>query len=355
MNRTDRLLAIVLELQGRGWRRAEDLAATFETSKRTIYRDVLALGQAGVPIVSIPGRGYSLVEGYFLAPLSFTTSEATMLLFGSELMARSFDKAYRDAARSAGRKIAGVLPERLREEVAALREAIAFIPGESELAAPLTNTLNVLRGALLDRRVVRFRYHARSHADAVQGEEREVWPLGLAHVRGVWYLSAYDTARRGERTFHLARIDDLRALDATFERPEGFRLRRLDLDETANIVVRALFDASVARWVIESPSFYAVAHEPVEDGLLVTLRVRSEEDVVQWLLGWGRHARVLEPESLRLRMAEEARGIAALYANSASSSERCGAADILLSLAPSILAFERWPGATSDASIGSDR
>ena len=75
MNRTDRLLAIVLELQGKGWQRAEDLAETFETSKRTIYRDMLALGEAGVPVVSIPGRGYSLVEGCFpVCPASSSTS-----------------------------------------------------------------------------------------------------------------------------------------------------------------------------------------------------------------------------------------------------------------------------------------
>src|SRR5437588_970923 len=89
MNRTDRLLAIILELQGKGWQRAEDLAETFETSKRTIYRDIQALGEAGVPVVSLPGRGYSLMKGYFLPPLSFTTDEATMLLLGSDLMAQS--------------------------------------------------------------------------------------------------------------------------------------------------------------------------------------------------------------------------------------------------------------------------
>ena len=79
MNRTDRLLAILLEFQRKGARRAEDLAATFETSKRTIYRDIQALCESGVPVVAQPGVGYSLVEGYFLPPVSFSVDEATML------------------------------------------------------------------------------------------------------------------------------------------------------------------------------------------------------------------------------------------------------------------------------------
>src|ERR1700693_442372 len=124
MNKTDRLLAIVLELQGKGRQRAEDLAATFETSKRTIYRDMLALGEAGVPIVSVPGQGYSLMKGYFLPPLSFTTDEATMLLLGSDYMAQNFDAQYRIAALSASRKIEGVLPDKLSDEVHYLQNSI---------------------------------------------------------------------------------------------------------------------------------------------------------------------------------------------------------------------------------------
>src|SRR5262249_31219100 len=100
MNRTDRLLAIVLELQRKGARRAEDLAATFETSKRTIYRDVQALCESGVPVVAQPGVGYSLVEGYFLPPVSFSLDEATMLLLGADSAAQNFDAQYRAAARS---------------------------------------------------------------------------------------------------------------------------------------------------------------------------------------------------------------------------------------------------------------
>jgi predicted DNA-binding transcriptional regulator YafY len=114
MNRTDRLLALILELQSSGTRRAEDLARIFETSKRTIYRDMQALCEAGVPVVAVTGQGYSLEEGYFLPPIQFTADEATMLLLGADVMRQSFDAESGAAAIDAARKITGVLPEKLR-------------------------------------------------------------------------------------------------------------------------------------------------------------------------------------------------------------------------------------------------
>ncbi len=307
MNRTDRLLAIVLELQGKGWQRAEDLAETFETSKRTIYRDMLALGEAGVPVVSIPGRGYSLVEGYFLPPLSFTADEATMLLLGSDVMAQSFDVQYRAAAESAGRKITGVLPERLREDVRALRERIAFIRQNISATPDESQRLLILRRAMLDNHQVRFSYFARSHADGAQTPTtRTVHPYALAHVRNVWYLTAWDTSRRDVRRFRLARMDDLCPLDETFARPAGFQTMRRELGPEETIVVRVLLDHEVARWAREEPSYFRVAEEETPDGLLVTLHVPDEKVITQWLLGWGRHLRVLEPESLRQHIAAEA-------------------------------------------------
>src|SRR6266567_5554514 len=154
MNRTDRLLAIVLELQGKGRQRAEDLAATFETSKRTIYRDIQALGQAGVPLISLPGHGYSLMKGYFLPPLSFTTEEATMLLLGSDFMAQNFDAQYRAAAQSAGRKIAGVLPEKLHDEVQYLQSNIRFVAASEAQDSPQHKKLQQLRRAILESHTI---------------------------------------------------------------------------------------------------------------------------------------------------------------------------------------------------------
>lgn len=303
MNRTDRLLAIVLELQRAGKRRAEDLAATFETSKRTIYRDMEALSEAGVPIVAAPGQGYALMEGYFLPPLSFRTDEATMLLLGSDVMAQQFDAQYRAAAQSAAAKIEGVLPEKLRAEVRDLQESIRFFapsdPAEHE-------TLLHLRRAIFDRTTVRFRYTARIPSEQEPPVYREVDPYGLIHVGGRWHLTGYDHLRRGMRTFRLDRIEERQSLDRTFIRSPTFTTRQRPPDTDRTIVVRALFDHETARWVRESRSYFIIAEEEMADSLLVTLTVRQERDVLSWLLGWGSHVRVLEPESLREQIVAEA-------------------------------------------------
>ena len=310
MNRTDRLLAIVLELQGRGRQRAEDLAATFETSKRTIYRDIQALGEAGVPLISVPGRGYSLMKGYFLPPLSFSTDEATMLLLGSDFMAQNFDAQYRAAAQSASRKIEGVLPEKLRDEVHYLQNSIRFVSGGTTADATEAEMIQQLRRAIIERATVRFCYHTR-HAQ--QGrttqQTRAADPYGLVHFSNAWHMIAYCHLRQDVRNFRLDRIENLELLPQTFQRPPDFKLQDLKRTSSERFLVRALFDKEVARWVRESRSYYAVTEEENATGLLVTLQVHQESEILQWLLSWGAHVHVLEPESLRQKIAQEAEAL----------------------------------------------
>ena len=304
MNRTDRLLAILLELQRKGSRRAEDLAATFETSKRTIYRDIQALCEAGVPIVSLPGQGYALLEGYFLPPLSFTTDEAIMLLLGSDFVARNMDSQYQDAARSAGRKIEAVLSEKLRVEVQYLKNSISFFSGPTLPAD--AEKLQQLRRAIIARKTARFSYHTRYGDDGRSARRvREADPYGLGYYFGAWYLVAYCHTRRQTRTFRLDRMTNLTLLEKTFQQPAGFKMEKQEVDDQRNLVVRALFDKEIAPWVRESRSFYVVDMQDGPDGLLVTLRVRVEDEIMQWLLSWGGRVRVFEPDSLRKRLAEE--------------------------------------------------
>lgn len=310
MNKTERMLAIVLELQRGGGRRAEDLAATFETSVRTIYRDVQALSEAGVPLVATPGQGYRLLDGYFLPPVAFTVDEATTLLLGGDVVARQFDAPYRAAAESALRKLDAALPAGLRGAVAERRERLRFL-GPLSPEPDVAERLGLLRRAVLEGIGVRFRYYGwRSDREGGAPTERDVDPHTLDALGGVWYLVGHDHLRGAIRRFRLERMEAIALM------PRTFALSPADApceEEHRPLTVRALFAPAVARHVREFPTLFAVAHEHTADGLLVTLRVREAAQVLPWLLSWGGGVRVVEPESVRALLAAEAAAMLTHY------------------------------------------
>ncbi|SEG79811.1 YafY family protein [Paenibacillus sp. UNC499MF] len=316
MNKTDRMLAIILRLQRKGTQRAEDLAAAFETSVRTIYRDMQALCEAGVPVVGAPGQGYSLVEGYFLPPVSFTAEEAVTLLFGIEFVEQQFDEASRAQADAARAKLEAVLPERVRRESQKHRESMKLLAGLGNGAAGNgTAALALLRGAVLQERTVRFVYAAKDAA--LPGGERftvrEADPYGLVYVNGSWMLIAFCRLRREIRHFRLSRISELALLETTFVKPEEFDLRSYKPADDRHGEVRLLFRKELANRVREMNYYYIEETQNVEEGLLVKLKVRSPEEVLHWVLSWGAGVEVLEPESLRVRLQEEIRDMAKRY------------------------------------------
>jgi predicted DNA-binding transcriptional regulator YafY len=298
MNKTDRLFAIILELQAKRQRRAEDLAKTFEVNKRTIYRDVQALSEMGVPVVAVPGQGYSLMEGYFLPPLRFTTDEATMLLLGADFVAQNFDAQYRAAALSASRKLEAVLPDTLKANVHYLQNSIRFV-SMNELSEPQAEMILQLRRALGERKTVRFDYYARFGDNAQPQTQREADPYGIANLGGIWYLIAHDHTRRARRNFRIDRMENLQLLNKTFTRPRDFQMRQEDALRGRQVTIRALFTPASARWVREARYYFVTETLETADGLLVTLRVREVREALQWLLSWGSQVRVVEPASLR--------------------------------------------------------
>jgi predicted DNA-binding transcriptional regulator YafY len=106
-------------------------------------------------------------------------------------------------------------------------------------------------------------------------------------------------------------------LPRLFARPADFEVAQVERSARP-VVVRVLFDATVARWVREDRLFYIDSTQDTHNGLLVTLHVRHEGDVLQWLLGWGARVRVLEPASLAHRLRAEAEALLGQYATDAA-------------------------------------
>jgi predicted DNA-binding transcriptional regulator YafY len=309
MNRTDRLLAIVLELQARRYTRAEDLAGQFEVSVRTIYRDVLALCEAGVPVVATPGYGYALAPGYFLPPLMLTPAEAGMLLLGATFVAAQMGPPYTQAVSLARKKIEKILPDATRQEVEFLLDSFRFA-GRIAPAAPTTEThLAVIQRAVVEREVLHLRYHAR------HGEpgERDVEPHGLVYVEGTWILGAYCRVRQDMRHFRLDRIDAVWATGEQFTRRQTFTVREPPALQPGADEVLVIVQAAAARWVRESRHYSFVREEAHPDGVLMVFRPRAPGDLLPWLLSWGAAVHVLAPPAVRRELHAAAQAIATLY------------------------------------------
>ena len=306
MNRTDRLVAILLELQARGELRGEDLARHFEVSVRTIYRDLQALSEGGVPLVATPGKGYRLMEGYFLPPIAFTAGEAALLVLGGEFVRERVDPELRRAADAALSKLAGVLPADRRAAVDRWRHEMRFagVPQMDE------SRLAQLRTAIQQRQLVRLDYHAYRRAGA---ERREVEPISLVYFERAWHLAGYCRLRQAPRLFHLARIDRLELLPERFVLGERHQLRGpRDTWKGATAEARVRFDRSVVRWVRERQQFSFLREEADDDGEPVFVyALRPGDELLTWLLSWGAAATVLDPPELRARLAEVARAILA--------------------------------------------
>jgi predicted DNA-binding transcriptional regulator YafY len=299
MNRVDRLMAYLLLFQSRGRVRAADFAERFEISERTVYRDVQALSEAGVPIVALPGKGYMLAQGYYLPPIAFTPDEAKALTLSLGMMGSLASPGpTRDAASTAMDKIKVILPGATRREVEAL---LAVVRVYSNPAARLTlddRKLFDLQRAIQDRRVVHLRYHALT---TNQVTERDVEPLELVLADRSWILDAYCRLRQASRGFRLNRIDDYRVLPERYApRPPEPQERRSDL---LRVVVR--FDREVIRWVQERQHFSHSARETEaeqaggSDERLMVYRPRTFDAIDGWLLSWGDAFEVLSPPELR--------------------------------------------------------
>ena len=310
MNRTDRLLGILLELQARGELRAEDLARTFEVSVRTVYRDMEALCETGVPVVATPGKGYRLMEGYFLPPLSFTPAEAALLLLGGEFIRDRVDPELRRAADDALLKLAGVLPAERRAEVARRRDELLFVESRAATEDP---RLGRIRRAIAERRVLRLLYHALRRPEA---EWREVEPVRLIYLADVWHVAAYSRERAASRLFRLDRIDRLEETGERFEPSERHAVGP-DPDEVWDTFpeARVRFDAAVLRWARERRPYFFRREEADAAGPVLVYSLRDEAALLCWLLGWGGAAEVLEPPRLREAVARAARAVLARHGN----------------------------------------
>jgi predicted DNA-binding transcriptional regulator YafY len=285
--RAARLINLVLLLQSRGTLTAAELARELEVSERTVYRDVLELSAAGVPVYAEQGRsgGYRLVGGYRTRLTGLNRDEAEALF------------------------LAG-LPGPARD--------MGLAPGWFADTEPPPLLAELARAVWQDRTVtIGYR-----RSDEVT---RTLEPYGLVLKNGNWYL----VGRVGAdlRVYRVDRITAVEPSGAAFERDPEFDLPAFWAARAAEFVRQMLRDTitlrlspdglRLLRYVAEPVAVReatAAAGDPDRDGWVTTrLPVESLDVAYSYVLRLGPEAEVREPAELRARLADAADRMRALY------------------------------------------
>ena len=297
-------MAIVWLLRSRQKMSAAQLAEAFGVGERTIYRDVQAISEAGVPVAALPGPGggYALAEGYRLSPIAFGTEEVEALWIAGRLVSGMGLAGADGALQSALAKILAVAGADRADHVTRLDRHLDVQLERRGADEVRPDVFATLRRAVLERKTVHL-----SHRSGDSTSQRDVTPERLLFQRGAWYVEGGDSASGEVRTFRLDRI-----LSCELTDKPAVAAERVPLSPPIRVMLR--MGESSARWYAEHPVFreWNPRHEP--EGHL-TLHVPSIglNSLIATVLSGAGYEVVVEPPALARRIAEIARGAHAAH------------------------------------------
>ncbi len=295
-----------------GGLRVVDLAERCGVDRRTIYRDLTALEEMGVPVWQHGGR-YGIERETYLSTVQLNLNEAVALFFAARLLSHHSDE-HNPHVVSALQKLAASLPDTtVSTHIARVADLIRARARRTEYI----RILETMTRAWADRRCVDIRYRA------MNGETTrrviEPYLLEVARSEPASYVIAHDRLRGALRTFKLERIEQATILDETYAIPEDFDpyahlASAWSVMNETEVEVRLRFTGEAARRVRESVWHHSQQVIDRSDGDCdMILRVGGVREIRQWILSWGGDVEVLAPAALREDIRQQARRMAAIY------------------------------------------
>ena len=334
MQKIERLVAITLLLQARGKMTAARLASILGVSKRTIYRDIMALSLAHVPVSMDygPGGGYYLPDDYHFESAIFTREEAVSLILSAD-MAGNYSLFAGDAGlHRALFKLEASLPEEYQADIRAAREHILFDTTAWRNRPIATVFLETIRSAVMEARQMEILYPCKT-CTSPGIRWRCIEPYGLVfkglsrrHIRtGVWYLVAYCQACQEFTPFRVSYIEKLQVCNEQFIPQPGFNLRaywrevRKHLEEQHQPFELLLRIAPSARYGLGGN--YTVLSEEPGNGVVISVEMESSEAAISYVLALGAEATVISPPQIRDAVMTAAQAIAQMYTSDDTTNE----------------------------------
>lgn len=299
MKRLDRLNAILTQLQSKRVVTSAEIAERFNISQRTVYRDIRALEEAGIPICAEAGTGYSLMDHFHLPPVMFTNDEASALLLGEKLIEKMSDGQVRENYRSAACKIKAILRPQEKDFLEELHAKITVFGWSDWEKNGEQLYLNEIQQALVNCKILRIRYQAK-HAD--EALVREIEPVGLCNYGGRWHLFAWCRLRQAYRDFRLDRLEELHVSEESYQKDKHPSMNELwqqlsPMNYEPNICI--VISADRKKLVSESKYYYGFLNEEESENCVRMCFFNTDfHGFASWLIASRSLARVIEPAEL---------------------------------------------------------
>jgi predicted DNA-binding transcriptional regulator YafY len=297
-----------------------ELAAEEDCHPRTIWRDLSAIQAAGFPLYSEKEGSksrYCFVEGYrFHLPVPFTVTELMSLYFYRDILDIFKDTVFYESLDELFLKVKATLPPDSLSYLRRIEQTfhIGFKPFKDY--SGFREIINQINEAVMNCRVMEMRYYSLS---SKRETTRRVDPYKVWFFNGTLYLIGWCHVHDDIRMFVLDRIRLLHVTDNRFIPPDDFDLDEYMRDafgvirtDAEKVVIQ--FDPSLERYLKENIWHPTQTFQTGEDGsLLMTMEVGGLREVLGWVMGFGRQAEVVEPDHLRLAVAEEHKAAARQY------------------------------------------
>lgn len=300
MNRTDRLQAILTHLQSKKIVKAQEIADRFDISLRTVYRDIRALEEAGIPIGAEAGIGYFLDDSYSLPPIMFSTEEASAILIAGKLIPHTSDKKVDHAFQSALYKIKSVMNTDDKEVLEKLESSVKVFTGMAQIPQKDSIYLQDIQEALVQSKVLKLSYF--SHYKQ-EHSMRETEPVGLLFYAFNWHLIAYCRLRQDYRDFRLDRIRNLEVSNETYQRKldksfDEYLAREREQYHYFEIEIKV--EQKSAVWMHESKYWYGFVSEE-EDGDYRIMKFLNPDlnGFAKWIMSTTEKVEIQSPPELK--------------------------------------------------------
>jgi len=318
ISKYDRLLYILNLLRSRNKLRASDLAKECEVSERTIYRDIIDLSSANIPIYF--DDGYKLLTDAFLPPLNFDLDDYLTLKLALESSPLSQQSPLKRSAKRVLTKIDTNLSSGLKAKLSEIsaegeKEPVKIDVKSTSDFSKFSLWFNLIEQAILHNMTIKLSYESLDSGETI----REVDPYGLVFRRHAWYFIGFCHLRQKIRIFRINRIKKISLLNKTFERGKDFSVTEFFKDsweiyqgEPTEVEIK--FKGKAVK-VIESGIHHPSEKiEKLDDGSLIyKVKVRGTEEILRWILGFKDEAEVLRPEKLREEIKQISEKLSRVY------------------------------------------